>query len=188
MPRTGRPPKPIEVHRRNGNPSRKKLPDKDQTTALEPATAVPPVPIALGEMGRGMWTHIWSGPAQVWLSPQVDGIRVRTVCQLSDDIASYQADIETMGNLLEEPIVTPTGIIAGQRIVPNPLVKMRNEALKLLDRELTSLAFDPVSRSRLGLAEVKRQSVLEELLGRRSGSGSDGQVIQAEIIEIAADS
>lgn len=187
MAQRGRPPKPIEVHRRNGNPSRKKLPAKSETTALEPATSVPPVPITLVETGRGMWTHIWSGPAKAWLSPQVDAIRVQTVCQLADDIAGYQADIATTGTLLSEPIVTPTGVVVGERIVANPLVKMRNDALKLLDRELTSLAFDPVSRARLGLAEVKRQSVLEGLLSRRQTTDEDGEIVEAEVIEIAAD-
>ena len=184
MARTGRPPKPIEVKRRNGNPGQRRLPDKNKTVALEPAQGIPPVPMSLAETGRAMWTHIWGGPAQAWLSPQVDYIRIVTVCKLSDDIATYHADILKMGNLLEEPIVTPTGMVVGTKIVPNPLVKMRNDALKILDRELTSLAFDPVSRSRLGLAEVKRQSKLEELLGKRNEASNP----PADIIEIAADS
>lgn len=188
MAPTGRPPKPLEVKRRNGNPGKRALPAQSETTALEPADSVPPVPMTLAETGRGMWTHIWSGPAKAWISPQLDFIRVQTVCQLSDDIASYQADIASVGTLLEEPIVTPTGVIVGQKIVPNPLVKMRNDALKLLDRELTSLAFDPVSRARLGLAEVKRQSVLEGLLSRRENpQGPAGEIIDAEVIEIASD-
>lgn len=185
MAARGRPPTPLEVKRRNGNPGKRSLPSKNETVSLEPVVGVPPVPITLSESGRAMWSHIWSGPAQMWLSPQVDTIRVTTVCQLADDIGGYQADIETMGTLLEEPIVTPTGVVVGEKIVPNPLVKMRNDALKLLDRELTSLAFDPVSRSRLGLAEVKRRSKLEELLERRQGSGEE--VIEADAIDIASD-
>lgn len=186
MARTGRPPKPIEVKRRNGNPGQRKLPDPSKTIALQPADGIPPVPMTLAESGRGMWTTIWSGPAKAWLAPSVDALRVQTVCQLSDDIAGYHRDIVTMGTLLEEPIVTPTGQVVGQKIVANPLVKMRNDALKILDRELTSLAFDPVSRSRLGLAEVKRQSKLEELLGRRN-EGTQEESIEADIIDIAAD-
>lgn len=183
----GRPPKPTEVKRRTGNPGKRALPDAASTISLEPATSTPPVPLTLSESGRAMWNHIWSGPAQQWLAPQIDGIRVQTVCQLADDIADYQSDISTMGNLLEEPIVTPTGMVVGTKIVANPLVKMRNDALKILDRELSSLAFDPVSRSRLGLAEVKRQSKLEELLGRRDET-TKGEIVEADIIDIAADS
>ena len=185
MATRGRPPKPIEVKRRNGNPGQRKLPDKDKTIALAPVTDVPPVPISLAETGRSMWAHIWGGPAKAWLAPEVDYIRVQTVCKLSDDIAGYQSDLAQMGNLLEEPIVTPTGLVVGTKIVPNPLVKMRNDALKILDRELTSLAFDPVSRARLGLAEVKRQSKLEELLGKRNEASG---TVEATVIEIASDS
>lgn len=191
MARTGRPSKPIEVKRRNGNPGKRPLPAANSTVALTPADAAPPVPMTLSETGRGMWAYIWEGPARQWLAPQIDVVRVQTVCQLADDIAQYQADIKKLGTLLEEPIVTPTGTIVGERFVANPLVKMRNDALKILDRELTSLAFDPVSRSKLGLAEVRRQSKLEELLGRRNDANGDqnqGEIADAEVIEIASDS
>lgn len=185
----GRPPKPIEQKRRTGNPGKRQLPSRRETVALEPADGIPPVPISLGEHGRNLWAYIWGGPAKAWLSPQVDVLRVTTVCQLQDDIAGYQRDIARMDTLLEEPIVTPAGVLAGIRIVPNPLIKLRNDALKLLDREQSALGFDPVSRSRLGLAEVKIKSKLEELLGRRQAASeaNEDPIIDAEVIDIAAD-
>jgi P27 family predicted phage terminase small subunit len=176
----GRPPKPLEMHRRNGNPSKKKLPARSATVSLASATEVPPVPLSLGQVGRALWQDIWDGPAQVWLARDVDGIRITTVCRLADDIDLYRQLIDAMGPALEEPIITAAGVITGHlRVMANPVVKMLRDAEKGMDRELSALAFDPVSRSRLGLAEVKRQSIIEHLL-----RGTD---VTGEAIEIASD-
>lgn len=93
--------------------------------------------------------------------------------------------------LLEEPIVTPTGLTVGSKIVANPAVNMLRKAQAQLTKELSDLGFNPTARSRLGLAEVKRESVLQQLLSN-SGSNSsrqseDSQTIDAEILHIAAD-
>jgi P27 family predicted phage terminase small subunit len=185
MARTGRPPKPIEQKRRTGNPGQRKLPSN--TLALVPADGVPPVPIDLKPAGRTMWSMVWGGPAAVWLSPQVDAIRVHTVARLLDEIEEYHKLVTGLGAVLEEPIVTPSGQVVADsaRFVPNPAVRMLRDAQKQLDRELSSLGFDPTSRSRLGLAEVKRESILQRLLG--ADQGQDDDAIEADVVEILAD-
>lgn len=207
----GPPPKPIEVKRRLGNPGQRKLPKKSSTAALEPVgSTLPPVPMTLQVHGRALWTAVWTG-GQAWLSPKVDFIRVETVCQLKDDAASYREYVVRLGPVLEEALATPAGIVVGSRFVANPAVKMLRDAEKQLDRELSALGFDPASRSKLGLAEVKKQSILETLgLGPNQGSqGSsqtragqenagrgtrkkstgteDSKIIDAEVVEIFPD-
>ena len=98
MARTGRPPKPIEQKRRTGNPGQRKLPSN--TVALRPADGVPPVPIDLKPAGRTMWSMVWGGPAAVWLSPQVDAIRVHTVARLLDEIEEYHKLVTGLGPVL----------------------------------------------------------------------------------------
>lgn len=187
MARTGRPPKPIEQKRRTGNPGRRQLPSG--TVALAPVEGIPPVPIELKPTGRAMWEMIWSGPASAWLSPQVDAIRVRTVAGLLDEIDTYHRLVATLGPVLEEPIVTPSGVVVADsaRFVPNPAVRMLRDAQKQLDRELSSLGFDPTARSRLGLAEVKRESILQRLLNGDDDPEADIEVGGADVIEILAD-
>ena len=152
--------------------------------ALAPADQVPPVPTSLGEHGRAKWAQIWSGPAQSWLARDVDQVRVMTVCSIIDDVAEYRRLIKGMGPILLETQVSPSGaILPEKKVVPNPLVKMLRDAERNLDRELTTLAFDPVSRARLGYTEVKKQSLIEQLI---KGIDSD-EIYDADIIEIAAD-
>jgi P27 family predicted phage terminase small subunit len=55
----------------------------------------------------------------------------------------------------------------GEKKVPHPLIKELRSAQKQLHAIGSALGFDPTARSRLGLAEVKRQSKLEELSAAR---------------------
>lgn len=179
MARTGRPPKPLEQKRRTGNPGKRTLPELSKTVALEPASSIPPVPFDLDDFARGIWSMVWSSPAQAWLSPQLDApMRVKTVCRLHSEIHRLVEMIDKLGTLLSEPITTPTGIVVGERIVPNPAVKMLRDVEKQLDRELSALGFDPTARARLGLAEVKRQSILQRLID------DERQPVEGQIIDI----
>lgn len=181
MARTGRPPKPIELKRRTGNPGKRALPSG--TATLAPVErGGPPVPMSLEPTGRAAWATLWVG-ASSWLSPQLDVIRVETVCRIVDEIVELREAITKLGRLLTEPIVTPNGTVVGERVVPNPAVRMLRDAEKQLDKELSQLGFDPTSRSRLGLAEVKKQSILDGLYGDRRSE----EVVEADIIDIAPD-
>ena len=176
MAQRGRPPKPVEVHRRNGNPSKKDLPEA--VVILPSANGIPALPENLGEVGRAAWPEIWRA-AHVWLNPDLDGRQVELICRTYDELDALRNDLETHGQLLLEPIVTPKGpaIDPGtgemlMRLVPNPAAKMIRAAEKQLQSWLQELGFTPTARARLGLAEVKRQSKLEELMAMRSGRAS----------------
>lgn len=167
MARTGRPPKPIEVKRRNGNPGKRALPSSSDTVSLEPVTETPVPPVHLYDLGIEVWNRIWESPARIWLSPQIDFFRIETICNLIEDMDGYRKLLSQMGPILVETN-TANAANSDKKVVPNPLVKMLRDAEKQLDKELSSIGFDPTARARLGLAEVKRQSKLEELMDKRS--------------------
>lgn len=163
----GRPPKPVELKRLTGNPGKRPLPK--QTTALQPAEGIPPTPISLGDEGRVLWPRLWTA-AQSWLSLALDHQALESVCHLADEISEYRKIMVEHGLMLTEPIVTPAGMIAGERLVANPAIKELRNAEKQLRDWLSDLGFTPTARARLGLAEVKRQSKLEELIAKRAGA------------------
>jgi P27 family predicted phage terminase small subunit len=173
------PPVPTEIKRRRGNPGKRKLPELSRTVALAPADAIPPVPITLGQDGRAFWDRVWR-VAHAWLSPELDLTAVESAAQLADQIVEMRAEISSDGLVLLEPIVTPAGMVVGERRVPNPLLKELRAAEKQLQSWLSTLGFDPTARSRLGLAEVKRQSALQQLLQQEQHEG----VVEAEVIDI----
>ena len=157
------PPRPIESKRKLGNPGRRPLPPKNSTVALVPAIGTPP-PITLGQHGRELWARAQERAA--WLS-DLDLMALEDFCTTWDEIRAMRAAIAEQGLTLEEPIVTPAGHVVGTKYVPNPLIKELRVAQKQIHSVGSLLGFDPTSRSRLGLAEIKAQSKLEELAAKR---------------------
>lgn len=174
MARTGRPPKPTEQKRLNGNPGKRSLPAPAVTIPNLPA--IPRPPDDLSERGAAYWDQVWT-TAQAWLNPVLDGPVVGIVCRTYDEIVNLRSAIAEHGQLLEEPITTPSGVVVGTRLVPNPAAKMLRDAEKQLQSWLSDLGFTPSARARLGFIEVKKQSILEGLMSRRESDAIDADII-----------
>jgi len=146
----GRPPKPAELKRITGNPGKRALPELAAVTPLPMATKIPDPPVDLGVEGKRAWDNCWS-LAITWLSPDSDLQAITNVCRLADDLQAARTKFHaTLDN--------------GDGRLVATLSKSFTDAL-------TSLGFDPVSRSRLGVAEVKRVSALDQLIQQRQAKG-----------------
>jgi hypothetical protein len=145
MATRGRPPKPIEQKRLTGNPGKRALPDRSEIVLLPSAYEIPEPHRPLNKPGLELWDRIW-GMAQNWLSPSTDKEILLITCELLDERWNLRIKV-LRDNRPEE-----------------------RKALRELDRQLVAnlslLGFTPTDRSRLGVAEVKRQSKLEELRTR----------------------
>jgi phage terminase small subunit len=147
----GRPPKPLEQKRRTGrSPGRdtggRKLPDPGNVVALPPADGIPPYPPDLGLAGQHLWDRAWAA-AITWLSPDSDGQTVEEACYLADALAAARTRYKATTD--------PSDARA--------LVALSKQFLETL----SALGFNPTARARLGVAEVKRVSALEELVQKR---------------------
>jgi hypothetical protein len=82
---------------------------------------------------------------------------VLALARLEDDAAELRAAVDRLGVVLEEPIVTPRGDIAGTRVCVNPAVA----ALARLSTPLRDLrgllGMTPMSRARLGIGLLELQ-------------------------------
>lgn len=147
MATRGRPPKPIEQKRLTGNPGKRTLPDQKELVLLPSAYAIPEPSRQLLSAGQELWDRIW-GMGQTWLSPSTDVDLLLMTCELLDERRNLRIQV-MQNNRADE-----------------------RKALRDLDRQLVAnlslLGFTPTDRSRLGVAEVKRQSKLEELRSRAS--------------------
>jgi hypothetical protein len=140
------PPKPVEQKRFNGNPGGKRLPDKDATIALFAGSREPLAP--LGEAGQALWDSVFA-QGQLWISPRTDVAWLQVVCELLDRREVLKA----------EWMADPTN---------RPVNMSLLETEKMIQSGLGLLGFTPTDRSRLGVAEVKAKSKLEELMERRA--------------------
>ena len=107
---------------------------------------IPEPPEALGEDGLNLWNQAWAA-AITWLSPQSDFRAIENAARLADDLSlarkKYRATLEPNDGRL--------------------LVHLNKSFVD----SLSSLGFDPTSRSRLGVAEVKAISAIDKLLAKR---------------------
>jgi hypothetical protein len=122
------------------------LPELANVTILPMAEIKPEAPAMLGEDGKLFWNRIWDN-AITWLSPVSDLSAIENAAKLADAVTAartkYMATLESAD---------------GRAYV---------QINKAFTDSLASLGFDPVSRSRLGVAEVKRVSAIDQLLEKR---------------------
>lgn len=143
----GRPPKPTEVHRRNGNPSRKRLPAAADVVAL-PMVEDPPDPLRpLGPDGLALWARTWTS-GRAWL-------------------ASTDADlVQLAAEALDERVALRVAVLA------DPSDWRARAGLRALDAQvsgyLAALGFTPTDRARMGVAEVREVSKLDALRHRQA--------------------
>ena len=140
------PAKPIELKRKLGNPGKRAMPGEGELMTIDGGFREPLRP--LGEAGQQLWDEIYM-VGGMWISPQSDTQLLQMTCELLD-----RREI-----LREEFLADPT-----ERKVNMSLL----ETEKLIQTSLSLLGFTPSDRSRLGLAEVKAKSKLEELMDRRA--------------------
>jgi hypothetical protein len=142
------PPKPTEQKRLLGNPSKRPLPDQNKVVMLPAIDAIPEPERQLFEAGRSLWDRTW-GMGQTWISPRTDVELLLMTCELVDERVRL---LDLVWN--------------------NPESWRERKALRDLDssiiRNLSLLGFTPVDRTRMGVAEVKARSKLEELRERQN--------------------
>lgn len=146
----GRPSKPIEQKRLLGNPGKRALPDEGTIALIPMATSTPEPTRPLLKYGRELWDKVWDTGIN-WISPNTDTELLLMTCEMIDERWNLRV-----------------------RVMTNNDPKDRR-GLRELDRAIVSnlslLGFSPSDRSRLGIAEVKKMSKLEELMARKAQRG-----------------
>ena len=141
----GRPAKPTEIKRKLGNPGRRPLPDTSVVQYLEPIVSVPEPARPLMKYGKEFWDKVW-GSGLSWISANTDAEILLMTCELVDERWNLRVRVMQSNDWRER------------------------RALRELDdriiRNLSLLGFTPADRSKLGVAEVKAISKMEQLKRR----------------------
>jgi hypothetical protein len=146
----GRPPKPTELKRIQGNPGKRALPKETEMILLPAAIGIPEPSRPLLKYGEEMWDRIWN-MGNSWISPTTDIELVLMTAEMVDE--RWNLRVKVMGS--DDP----------------KLRRGLRELDKLIVSNLSLLGFSPTDRMRLGVAEVKKQSKLEELLAKKAARG-----------------
>jgi P27 family predicted phage terminase small subunit len=150
----GPPPIPNERKRKLGNPGQRRLPDQATVIALPPVAD--DTPTQLGPAGRAVWELVTEQCK--WLA-ETDRPALVMLCEKFDRRNDFIARLES-----SDPVLyTDKGYAYA-----NPLVGMLSTIETEIAKLLGALGLTPADRTRMGVAEVKAKSKLEELLERRA--------------------
>jgi hypothetical protein len=142
----GRPKKPIEQQRLLGNPGRRPLPAAGALQVLPGISKVPEPSRPLLKYGKELWDKVWEQGLN-WISPNTDFEILLMTCEMIDERWNLRV-----------------------KVMQTDDARLRR-GLRELDRQIISnlslLGFTPSDRSKLGVAEVKAMSKLEELMARK---------------------
>jgi len=129
------------------------MPDENSVVLLQQVEQTPEPPRPLLKYGQDLWDRIW-GMAATWVSDTSDLELLTMTCEMVDE--RWNLRVKVMQS--DDPVM--------------------RRGLRELDRQIVSnlslLGFTPSDRSRLGVAEVKAKSKLEELMERRASRFEDG--------------
>ena len=137
----GRPAKPTEQKRLLGNPGQRRLPDIKTSIALPGGYVDPLRP--LNEAGLSLWDAIFK-KGDLWISSRTDVHFMQMVCEQHD----------RRGYLMEALEAAP-----GEWRLHRQLTDLEN----VITTNMGRLGLTPSDRTKLGYAEVKARSKLEEL-------------------------
>ena len=139
----GPPPKPIEQHRKLGNPSKMSLPDPEATgtidSAITEAGGLPEPLRPLGPDGLGIWEYLGRSGA-AWIGA-TDLPQLQHLCELHDERAEVRRYLEQAPRDWRERI-----------------------NLRRIDAQIgdlfAELGLTPAARTRLGLAQVRMAATI----------------------------
>lgn len=128
-----------------GNPGKRALPSQQEIVLMEQVTNIPEPPRPLLKYGQDLWERVWSMGA-TWVSANTDLEILVMTCEMVDERWNLRV-----------------------KVMQTDDSKLRR-GLRELDRQIVSnlslLGFTPSDRSRLGVAEVKAKSKLQEMMER----------------------
>lgn len=157
--------KPVERKRLTGRSAGcdaggRRLPEP--VVILAQAAGAPEPPVSLKDAGRVEWQRLWTA-GRAWLSPELDVLIMTRLCENHDLRAAMLSCVARDG-------LTVPGYKGQPRA--HPLLS----EVRALESEMRRLeiecGFTPSARSKLGYAEVKRASKMDELLERRTRARS----------------
>ena len=139
------PSKPTELKRKLGNPGQGKLPKPGELMTIPGGYVEPLRPLEWA--GLQLWDSVFKH-GELWVSSRTDVHFLMLTCEQLDRREELKSKIEETGDW--------------------HMYKQLNDLERMIASNLGLLGFTPSDRTRLGLAEVKRQSKLEELQSKWS--------------------
>lgn len=148
----GRPPKPTEVKRAQGNPGKRKL--NEQEPDFE--KALPKPPSHLNKSARAEWKRVAQELHNKGVLTQMDRAVLAAYAQAYGRWHEAEEKVNELGFVVK----TAMG-----NLVQNPYLSIANRAMQDMTRIAAEFGMTPASRTRVKAEGEKKKSLAEELFG-----------------------
>jgi P27 family predicted phage terminase small subunit len=174
--RKGRPPKPVEQKRAEGNLGKRKLPDVVVVGGKLSSLDYPQPPGRFDRTQGDVWHELAPILTDAGILDRVDLTLLEAFCVFVARARDAHAMVQDGGYLVypEEVIETSRGTMTKRGApVINPAVRLERESWKEASRLASLFGLSPADRARLGLAAKqgrKLDAELSDALGKGRGS------------------
>lgn len=154
----GRKPKPLEVHERNGNPSRKNL-EKEKAKQPRKVEAVRKPPARLSAEAVPYWVKLFDVLESMRVMSASDECALAMLCETLADYERWTKrlrDLGPDGDLL----VSEKGYVS-----THPLVWMKKSAYEKAMQVMTEFGLTPASRTRINVENETQADGLLKFVG-----------------------
>jgi P27 family predicted phage terminase small subunit len=150
----GRKPTPIEQRKRDGNPQNRPLPEPMLVAGRPTPNELNEPPAHLPEEAKDFWRESVARLIDVGIIDRVD-------VPVLEQMATQYARIRQAQRVLAVDGHFVRGSVGQLR--PHPALKIEQDATTLFLKMAEHYALTPIARTRLGLAELHRRSLAEEI-------------------------
>lgn len=148
----GRKPKPVEQRRKEGNPGKRPMPEP-VVVGGRPST-LPDPPAHMPEDAKEAWRKIVPTLSNIGILDNVDEMALEAMC-------TQFARARQAGRVIGKKGPLARG--SQGQVVEHPAMASERAAHKLFLQFAEHYALTPVARTRLGLAELQRKTLSQEL-------------------------
>lgn len=171
----GRPPKPLEQRVAEGNPGKRPLPAPVLVGGRPTPEEFSQPPADIPEDGRQWWMKNVPRLVELGIIDRIDETVLEQLAVLYSRIKQARRVIREDGHFAKGS----TG-----QLVKHPALSIEESSTKLFMQLAEQYALTPTARTRLGLAELNRQTAARELLAELQGD--DGEELE-DIGEVVDD-
>jgi P27 family predicted phage terminase small subunit len=160
----GFPPKPTRLKILSGE----KHKDRINTREPQPRAGIPSMPSWLSTEAKVEWRRIVPELKRLQLITLIDRTALAAYCQAHAELARATKLIDKDGLLLTIDMFSRNGELLGQRVVPNPAIKLQRDAFQRVKQFIAEFGLTPSSRSRIQVPmKAEETDPLQELMNRR---------------------
>lgn len=166
----GRRPKPLAIHKLNGNPRHMSKAELNGDTNPQPALTAPEMPKGLPRAARREFRRMVPLLQAIGVISEVDGLALAEYCRAHALIEMAQKEIDKNGMTFVTHFEDKDGNVIAGDIKANPACSILSTQQKVMKSFLIEFGLTPASRSKLKITKKTDADPMEQFLSRKMPS------------------